>query len=39
MPDRDDTFDKIVNWVIGVFVVAGALSFMSALGLSVAESC
>ena len=39
VPDRDDTFDKIVNWIIGVFVVAGALAFMSALGLSVAESC
>jgi len=39
VPDRDDTFDKIINWVVGIFIVAGALAFMSALGLSIAESC
>ena len=38
-PDRDDTFDKLINWVVGIFIVAGALAFMSALGLSIAESC
>ena len=39
VPDRDDTFDKLINWVVGIFIVAGALAFMSALGLSIAESC
>ena len=39
VPDRDDTFDKLINWVVGIFIVSGALAFMSALGLSVAESC
>ena len=39
VPDRDDTFDKLINWVVGIFSVAGALAFMSALGLSIAESC
>ena len=39
VPDRDDTFDKLINWVVGIFVVSGALSFMGALGLSISESC
>lgn len=39
VPDRDDTFDKLINWVVGIFIVAGALAFMGALGLSIAESC
>ena len=24
VPDRDDTFDKLINWVVGIFIVAGA---------------
>lgn len=39
VPDRDDTFDKMVNWVIGIFLAAGALAILSALGLSVTSSC
>ncbi|MCI1644378.1 MAG: hypothetical protein LKI21_07560 [Bifidobacterium crudilactis] len=39
VPDRDDTFDKIFNWVVGVFIIAGTVSLLSALGLSVATSC
>ncbi|RBP97973.1 hypothetical protein CRD60_04615 [Bifidobacterium aemilianum] len=39
VPDRDDTFDKLMNWVIAVFIISGALSFMTALGLDVATSC
>lgn len=39
VPDKDDTFDKIFNWVIGILIVSGALSFMSALGMSVTTSC
>ena len=39
VPDRDDTFDKLINWVVGIFIVSGALAFISALGLSIAESC
>ena len=39
VPDRDDTFDKLFNWAIAIFIISGALSFMSALGLSVATSC
>ena len=23
VPDRDDTFDKLINWVVGIFIVAG----------------
>ena len=26
VPDRDDTFDKLVNWVIGIFLGAGAVA-------------
>lgn len=39
VPDRDDTFDKVFNWVVGILIVGGALSFMSALGMSVTTSC
>lgn len=38
VPDRDDTFDKIFNWVIGALIVGGAFSFIGAIGLSV-SSC
>ena len=39
VPDRDDTFDKLVNWVIGIFLGAGAVAILAALGLSVTASC
>lgn len=39
VPDRDDTFDKLVNWVIGIFIGAGAVAILAALGLSVTASC
>jgi len=35
----DDTFDKLVNWVIGIFLGAGAVAILAALGLSVTASC
>ena len=38
VPDRDDTFDKLINWVVAS-LSSPALAFMSALGLSIAESC
>ena len=34
-----DTFDKLVNWVIGIFLGAGAVAILAALGLSVTASC
>lgn len=37
VPDRDDTFDKLVNWVIGIFLGAGAVAILAALGLSVTQ--
>lgn len=39
VPDRDDTFDKMLNWIFGIFIAAGALAILSALGLSVTSSC
>ena len=39
VPDRDDTFDKLVNWAIGIFLGAGAVAILAALGLSVTASC
>lgn len=39
VPDRDDTFDKLVSWVIGIFLGAGAVAILAALGLSVTASC
>lgn len=38
-PDRDDTMDKIVNWVVGILIASFALSFMAALGLNISTSC
>lgn len=39
VPDRDDTFDKLINLVIGVLIVSGAIAILAALGLDVAGSC
>lgn len=39
VPDRDDTMDKLFNWAVGILIVSSAVSFLSALGMSVATSC
>ena len=39
VPDRDDTYDKLTNFVIGALFIGGAMSIVGALGLSIAGSC
>ncbi|MBS5401125.1 MAG: hypothetical protein KHX65_04215 [Bifidobacterium sp.] len=39
VPDRDDTMDKLFNWAVGSLIVSSAVSFLSALGMSVSTSC
>lgn len=39
VPDRDDTYDKLFNFVVGAFIIAGAVSILGALGIAVTQSC
>lgn len=39
VPDRDDTYDKLFNFVVGALFIGGAAAFLAAIGLAVSGSC
>lgn len=39
VPDRDDTYDKLFNFVVGALLIGGAVSILTGVGLSVSGTC